>query len=59
VLKGANLVRVRAQGTRRIYTAAPEGLRAMRAELETFWTDALDNFKRLAESETDPRKGAP
>ncbi len=56
VLKEADLVRVRAQGTRRIYAAAPEGLRAMRDELETFWTAALDNFKRLAESETDPRK---
>ena len=52
VLKAADLVRVRAEGTRRIYAADPEGLRAMRAELESFWGAALANFKRLVEAET-------
>ena len=51
VLKDADLVRVRPVGTRRIYTVDPDGLRAMRAELETFWSAALTNFKRLAETE--------
>lgn len=51
VLKDANLVRVRPEGTRRIYAADPDGLRAMRAELDTFWSAALINFKRLAEAE--------
>ncbi|HWJ67620.1 MAG TPA: metalloregulator ArsR/SmtB family transcription factor [Nocardioides sp.] len=51
VLKDADLVRVRAEGTRRIYSADPEGLREMRAELETFWSATLANFKRLVESE--------
>lgn len=55
VLRDAELVRVRAVGTRRIYTAAPDGLRAMRDELETYWTAALDNFKRLAEAESRKR----
>ena len=51
VLKDAELVRVRPEGTRRIYAVDPDGLRAMRAELETFWSAALTNFKRLAEAE--------
>ena len=51
VLKDADLVRVRPAGTRRIYAVDPEGLRAMRAELETFWSAALTNFRRLAEAE--------
>jgi len=51
VLKDAELVRVRPEGTRRIYAVDPDGLGAMRAELETFWSTALTNFKRLAEAE--------
>lgn len=51
VLKDADLVRVRAEGTRRIYSADPAGLREMRAELESFWSATLANFKRLVESE--------
>ena len=51
VLKDAHLVRVRPEGTRRIYAVEPDGLQAMRAELETFWSAALTNFKRLAEAE--------
>ena len=51
VLKDADLVRVRPEGTRRIYAVDPDGLRGMRAELETFWSAALTIFKRLAEAE--------
>jgi DNA-binding transcriptional ArsR family regulator len=51
VLKEAELVQVRAEGTRRIYAVDPDGLRAMRTELESFWSTALTNFKRLAETE--------
>jgi DNA-binding transcriptional ArsR family regulator len=51
VLKEADLVRVRPEGTRRIYAVDPEGLRTMRAELESFWSAALTNFKGLAEAE--------
>lgn len=57
VLKDAALVRVRSEGTRRIYAADPDGLRAMRAELESFWSTALANFKRLAEAQ--PVEGEP
>lgn len=56
VLKDAELVRVRAEGTRRIYSADPAGLREMRAELEAFWSATLANFKRLVESEPGPEE---
>ena len=44
-------MRVRPEGTRRIYAVDPGGLRAMRAELESFWSAALTSFKRLAETQ--------
>lgn len=53
VLKDADLVRVRPEGTRRIYAVDPDGLSVMRAELESFWSAALTNFKGLAESEPE------
>jgi DNA-binding transcriptional ArsR family regulator len=49
VLKDAGLVVVRPEGTRRIYGVDPEGLAALRAELEGFWGAALANFARLTE----------
>ena len=53
-LKSAGLVLDRAEGTRRIYRADPEGLRTLRAQLDRFWNDALANFKQLVdESEED------
>lgn len=44
VLSDAGLVICRAQGTRRIYAARPEGLAEMRAWLERYWTDVLESF---------------
>ncbi|HZU51754.1 MAG TPA: metalloregulator ArsR/SmtB family transcription factor [Sphingomicrobium sp.] len=44
VLKEAGLVEDRSAGTRRIYRIDPQGLGAMRAWLDQFWTAALDNF---------------
>lgn len=49
LLKTAGLVVDRAEGTRRIYQANPDGLRELRVQLERFWTDALVNFKQLVE----------
>jgi DNA-binding transcriptional ArsR family regulator len=49
LLKTAGLVVDRADGTRRIYRANPDGLRELRAQLDRFWTEALTNFKQLAE----------
>ena len=51
VLKDAALVRVRPDGTRRIYAVDSDGLQALRAELEEFWSAALTNFKELVESD--------
>jgi DNA-binding transcriptional ArsR family regulator len=44
VLKDAGLVADRAEGTRRIYHIDPNGLAAIRAWLDQFWTVALDAF---------------
>ena len=53
-LKSAGLVLDRAEGTRRIYRADPEGLGQLRSLLDRFWNQALANFKQLVdESEED------
>lgn len=49
VLTEANLVVARREGRCRIYRLQPEGLRGPKAELERFWAQALENFKRIAE----------
>ena len=48
-LKTAGLVLDRAEGTRRIYRADPEGVRALREQLDRFWNQALVNLKHLVE----------
>ncbi|HJQ44046.1 MAG TPA: metalloregulator ArsR/SmtB family transcription factor [Jatrophihabitantaceae bacterium] len=50
VLLDAQLVSVRAHGTRRIYALDPTGLRAVRAYFERFWTAALSDFAAAAEA---------
>jgi DNA-binding transcriptional ArsR family regulator len=49
LLKTAGLVRDRAEGTRRIYRANPDGLRELRAQLDRFWNQTLANLKQLVE----------
>jgi|SRR5918994_3260331 DNA-binding transcriptional ArsR family regulator len=49
LLKAAGLVRDRADGTRRIYHATPDGLQEIRAQLDRFWNQTLANFKQLVE----------
>ena len=51
VLRDANLVEVREEGTRNWYRARPEGLHGLRAWLEEFWDDALDRLTEQAEKE--------
>jgi DNA-binding transcriptional ArsR family regulator len=52
VLEDAGLVLDRpASGRRRIYQLDPAGLQALRAQLDGFWTQALENYKRLVEQE--------
>jgi DNA-binding transcriptional ArsR family regulator len=49
VLKDAGLVTDHAVGTRRIYAVDPQGLGALRAYLDQFWTRSLADFKAAAE----------
>jgi DNA-binding transcriptional ArsR family regulator len=49
VLKCAGLVGDRAIGTRRVYQVNPEGIEALRSELDVFWGKALDAYKLIAD----------
>jgi DNA-binding transcriptional ArsR family regulator len=49
VLKEARLVAGRPAGNRRIYQIDPDGLAAMRAYLDRFWTKALEDYKAVVE----------
>jgi DNA-binding transcriptional ArsR family regulator/uncharacterized protein YndB with AHSA1/START domain len=49
VLKDAGLVVDRPVGTRRIYRVNPEGVAALRAQLDSFWTTTLAAYKQFAE----------
>jgi DNA-binding transcriptional ArsR family regulator len=52
VLKDANLVLDRRDGTRRIYQVDPDGLRELRGYLDHFWDQALAGFRAAAERQT-------
>ena len=49
LLKTAGLVRDHAEGTRRIYRVEPAGLAELRAQLDRFWSQTLENFKEVVE----------
>jgi len=49
VLKDAGLVIDRPAGTRRIYQVDPDGLEALRADLERFWGNALTAYTAAVE----------
>ncbi|HXO79690.1 MAG TPA: metalloregulator ArsR/SmtB family transcription factor [Mycobacterium sp.] len=51
VLKSAGLVLDRAVGTRRVYQLNPQGIEALRTELDVFWGKALDAYKLIADEE--------
>jgi len=53
VLKDAGLVVDRPLGTRRIYRVDPDGLAALRAELERYWANALAAYKAVVEKPTE------
>ena len=53
VLKEAGLVIDRAAGTRRIYYLNPDGVGALRAQLDRFWSKALANFKVVVEQSNE------
>ena len=51
VLREADLVTERRDGTRRLYRARPEGLEDLRTFLDAFWTQRLGDLQREAETE--------
>lgn len=53
VLKEAGLVIDRPVGNRRVYRVDQRGLAALRAQLESFWTTALANYKAIVEQSTE------
>jgi DNA-binding transcriptional ArsR family regulator len=52
VLKEAGLVVDRPAGNRRIYQVDPDGVDALRAQLDGFWTKALAAYRAAAERTT-------
>jgi DNA-binding transcriptional ArsR family regulator len=52
VLKEAGLVVDQSVGTRRIYQLNPDGLGALRAQLDRFWNKALAAYKQVVEQPT-------
>jgi hypothetical protein len=51
--QGRRLVLDRADGTRRIYRVEPDGLVALRADLERFWGQALAAYNAVVEQATE------
>jgi DNA-binding transcriptional ArsR family regulator len=49
ILKDAQLVRVKAVGTRRYYELDRRGLASLRSYFDGFWTDVLEAFKARVE----------
>jgi DNA-binding transcriptional ArsR family regulator len=53
VLKEAGLVHDRRDGTRRLYSVERRGLAELREYLDAFWENALEAFKKAADSEQE------
>lgn len=53
VLKDAGLVVDRPAGNRRIYQLNPDGVGALRAQLDRFWSKALATYKEVVEQPTE------
>lgn len=53
VLKEADLVIDRSVGNRRIYQLDPNGLDALRAQLDQFWSKALAAYKETVERQEE------
>ena len=56
VLDGAKLVTHRREGTRRYYSARPEGLAELRRYVESLWDDVLQAYAAETEPRTTRRK---
>jgi DNA-binding transcriptional ArsR family regulator len=55
VLRESELVKVRRDGTRRLYRANRQALAQLRAQLGTFWDDHLAQLKAAAERQPKVR----
>jgi DNA-binding transcriptional ArsR family regulator len=55
VLRDADLVTVRVDGTRRLYRARAEQLSKLRAFLDEFWGERLDALRSAVEAPRSPR----
>lgn len=55
VLKDAGLVTDRAAGTRRVYRLSPDGLGALRDQLDRFWSRALQGYRDVAEESSEEK----
>ena len=53
VLKDAELLDERRDGTRRLYRARPDGLASLRTYLDDMWASSLDLARRLAEGKPE------
>ena len=53
VLKDAGLVTDRRAGNRRVYRADPDGVAALRDQLDRFWNQALATYKEVVEQDTE------
>jgi len=58
VLKSAGLVTEHAEGTRRIYRLNPEGVAALRDQLDTFWNRALSGYAQTTEEQAAESQAA-
>ena len=56
VLKEAELVTERRDGTRRLYRANPETMAELRAFLDDYWTSGLERLRDAAEAEQDRKR---
>ena len=52
VLKDAGLVVDHSEGNRRIYHAEPTGLAALRAQLDTYWRQALATYEQVVDHDS-------
>jgi DNA-binding transcriptional ArsR family regulator len=56
ILKDANLVLDKADGTRRVYEINPDGFESLREYFDQFWAHALHAFKQTVEQPKSQRR---
>ena len=56
VLKDANLVTERRDGTRRLYRANTDTMAELRAFLDDYWTSGLERLRDVAEEAEDRKR---